>query len=182
MGRSALLVTAYLACLKAGLAFMPLDKRLPVDRLRLMVQNAKCRLMLTNGNGPLSGEMDSVDLSQHTEIMLSAPIVNLPSVTSCQLSNIVYTSGSTGTPKAIMIEHQGMMNLCAPETTIWKRKSLIGLTTSVSFDPSGFQIFTALLGGSQLHCLADDGTFDPQEYQNFIVNSRKSTLIIFVST
>ncbi|KAE9406246.1 acetyl-CoA synthetase-like protein [Gymnopus androsaceus JB14] len=169
MERSRLLVIAYLGCLKAGLAFMPLDKRLPVDRLKLMVQSAKCRCMLTSGEGPLTDEIDSVDLTQHSEILLSTPIIDLPSVSDHQLSNIVYTSGSTGVPKAVMVEHRGMVNLCAPETTNWPGKLNTALSTSIGFDPSGFQIFSALLGGSTLYCLPDNGLFDPQEYQTFIV-------------
>lgn len=169
-----LLVIAYLGCLKAGLAFMPLDQKLPVDRLRLMIQSAKCRLMLTSGEGPLCSEMNSVDLDQRTEIMLSTPIVNLPVVCDHHLSNIVYTSGSTGAPKAVMIEHRGMINLCSPETTNWPGKLKTALSTSIGFDPSGFQIFSTLLVGSTLYCLPDNGLLDLQEYQAFIVESGKS--------
>ncbi|KAE9402498.1 acetyl-CoA synthetase-like protein, partial [Gymnopus androsaceus JB14] len=169
MGRSVLLVVAYLGCLKAGLAFMPLDYRLPVDRLRLMVQSAKCRLMLTSGDGPLCGEIHSIDLAQEMQIMLSTPIVTLPVVSAHQLSNIVYTSGSTGAPKAVMIEHRGMVNLCAPETTNWPGKLNTALATSIGFDPSGFQIFSALLGGSTLYCLTNNIHFDAQEYQAFLI-------------
>ena len=169
MGRSVLLVIAYLGCLKAGLAFMPLDYRLPVDRLRLMVQSAKCRLMLTSGEGPLCGEIDSIDLAQETQIMLFTPIVTLPVVRAHQLSNIVYTSGSTGAPKAVMLEHRGMVNLCAPETTNWPGKLNTALATSIGFDPSGFQIFSTLLGGSTLYCLTNNIHFDAQEYQAFLI-------------
>lgn len=89
----------------------------------------------------------------------------------------MYTSGSTGTPKGVMIDHRGMVNLCAPETTIWKDRMRNGLTSGVSFDPIGFQIFSTLLNGSELHILPDDGIFSADRYKNFLIDSGKITLV-----
>lgn len=174
MGRSTLLVVAYLGCLKAGLAYMPLDKSQPVDRLRLMVQTANCRLLLVAGECPLANEITCMDLAHNRDITLSTPHIALPMVPSHTLSNIMFTSGSTGTPKGVMVEHRGMINLCAPETTNWPGKLRNGLTTGIGFDPSGFQIFTTLLTGSQLYCFPDTGTFDVYEFQRFMIEHRES--------
>ncbi|THU92946.1 AMP-binding-domain-containing protein, partial [Dendrothele bispora CBS 962.96] len=170
IGRSALLVKAYLGCLKAGMAYLPLDKALPTDRIRTMLQVSGCRFVLSSGAFPLSREIPSVDL-QHRKEILTSQCVELPMVPANFLSNIMFTSGSTGVPKGIMIEHRGMVNLCGPETTDWPGKLKNGLTTGVNFDPSGFQIFTTLLTGSELHILQDTCFFDPLRYREYLMKS-----------
>lgn len=153
------------------MAYMPLDKHLPEDRIRLMVRLAASPMVLTSGDFPLGDEITSVDLTEDTDILSSWPISHLPAVSSQSLSNVIFTSGSTGVPKGVMVKHCGMVNLCAPETTNWPGKMKNGFTTSIGFDPSGFQVFTSLLGGSELHCLLDNGIFDIEEFQRFIVDS-----------
>ncbi|KAF5356450.1 hypothetical protein D9758_009494 [Tetrapyrgos nigripes] len=170
MHRSSLLAITYTGCLKAGLAYMPMDKALPLDRMRLMVQQAACRLVLTSEECDLGDDILTINLHED-KVMLSTPIVPLPAVSVHDLCNFMFTSGSTGVPKAVMVEHWGMLNLCAPETSNWPGRMKNALTTSIGFDPSGFQIFSTLLGGSELHCLPDCGIFDGEEYQNFIVDS-----------
>ncbi|KAK7468432.1 hypothetical protein VKT23_002945 [Stygiomarasmius scandens] len=169
--RSVLLVVAYLGCLKAGLAYMPLDQSLPIDRMRSMIQQARCRLVLVSYECPIDEGVVTVNLSENTSIIHSTPIVQLPTVHVNQLSNVMFTSGSTGMPKGVALEHRGMLNLCAPETTNWPGKMKNALTTSIGFDPSGFQIFTTLLTGSELHCLPDHGILDVDEYKHFLIGS-----------
>ncbi|KAF8580654.1 acetyl-CoA synthetase-like protein [Ramaria rubella] len=171
MGRSALLVVAYLGCLKAGLAYMPLERKLPTERLQVMVQSADCRLVLSMGECPLSDFIECVDLAKRTEIIQTTQKVTLPAVQDSQISNVIFTSGSTGVPKGVMIEHRGMVNLCAPETTNWSGRLRTGLTIGIGFDPSGFQILTTLLGGSELYILQDNGIFDADEYRRFIIDN-----------
>ncbi|KAE9391127.1 acetyl-CoA synthetase-like protein [Gymnopus androsaceus JB14] len=171
MDRSVLLVVTYLGCLKAGMAYMPLEKNLPLDRMRFMAHEANCQLIITDQDCPLSNDILTIDLTCNTQIILLTPITTLPTISPRNLSNIMFTSGSTGVPKGVMLEHRGMINLCAPETTNWTKKKKNGLTTTLGFDPSGQQIFTTLLSGSELHCLPDNGVFDIEEFQKFVVNS-----------
>src|ERR1700749_1690858 len=105
MNRSALLVIAYLGCLKAGLAYMPLEKGLPHDRLRAMVASSCCRLVLSSGMCPLSDTIHCVDLSRNQSIFNETMKQTLPNVSERQLCNLMFTSGSTGVPKGVMIEH-----------------------------------------------------------------------------
>lgn len=171
MGRSVLLVLAYLGCLKAGMAYLPIDRSLPAERIHLMLQDTRSPLVLTDGTFLVSGHVLTVDLKRETEILLNTPVVALPKVSPNNLSNVIYTSGSTGTPKGVMLEHRGMANLCAPETTNWSSKMKNALTSSIAFDPSGFQILTSILTGSELYCLPDRGVFDAEEFQQFILES-----------
>ncbi|KAF8583847.1 acetyl-CoA synthetase-like protein [Ramaria rubella] len=169
MGRSTLLVVAYLACLKAGLAYMPLEKAIPLERLQLMVQTADCHLVLSSRTCPLIGFVNCIDLAVQTEVLNSYPKGQLPIVTEQQIGNVLFTSGSTGVPKGVMIEHHSLVNLCAPKTCYWQGKLQSGLTAGITFDPSGYQISAALLGGSPLYVLPDNGIFYANGYRQFII-------------
>src|ERR1700754_3529933 len=164
MGRSSLLVLAYLGCLKAGLAYMPLERSLPRDRLCFMVKEARCNLVLTASTCPISDIVNCIDLLESIDLTENTPVTNLPHVSSSQLCNLMFTSGSTGLPKGVMIEHRGMVNVCAPASSIWKGRARTAFTTGVAFDPAGMQIFGSLANGSEIHVLQDSGVFSPEQY------------------
>lgn len=171
MGRSCLLVVAYVACLKAGLAYLPLDRSLPVNRMHVMTQIAHCRLVLTTGPCPLSTEIECVDISNHSaNTVFSTPnFVPFPLIDADTICCYMFTSGSTGVPKGVVVEHRGMVNLCAPELTHWPGRRRNAVTNGIGFDPSGFQIFTSLLTGSPLYCLPDESVFDAQVFIQFLL-------------
>ncbi|KAF9467529.1 hypothetical protein BDZ94DRAFT_1305172 [Collybia nuda] len=171
MGRSTFLVIAYLACLKAGLAYLPLDRSLPANRLHTMVQIAHCRLVLTNGPCPLSNDVECIDITHQPSPALSAPVVPFPLIDADTVCCYMFTSGSTGVPKGVVVEHRGMVNLCASGLTHWPGRRRNAVTNGVGFDPSGFQIFTSLLTGSPLYCLPDEGTFDGQVFIQFLLDN-----------
>lgn len=152
---------------------MPLDKSLPNARLSQMIHTSECKLILSFGKFPLGNQVPFIDLSnfKHKFLCTSAEDFTFPKVSPRALSNIIFTSGSTGVPKGVMVEHLGMLNLCCPETSAWPDKSRNALSSGIGFDPSGFQIFATLLSGSQLHILRDDGLFDTDEFQNFLIQS-----------
>ncbi|KAF7337651.1 Amino acid adenylation domain-containing protein [Mycena sanguinolenta] len=164
MPRSSLLVVAYLSCLKAGLVYMPLDKSLPPARMRAMAQMANCQLFLTSGDCLLKNEIECVNLNDQSNILLATPIVPLLEIDEDAISCVIFTSGSTGVPKGCVVKQKGMVNLCSPNTTQWPGRARNALSSSIAFDPSGFQIFTSLLTGAPLCCLPDEGVFNPRQF------------------
>ncbi|KAF9347550.1 hypothetical protein BGX34_003068 [Mortierella sp. NVP85] len=83
-------------------------------------------------------------------------------LTPSNLAYIIYTSGSTGKPKGVMIEHQGVVNLIhgRPESFGISNSSRALLFTSISFDHSVSEIFSALTGGACLHIVQDEIRLD----------------------
>ena len=171
MGRSTLTVLVYLGCLKAGLAYMPLERTLPRDRIRFMVEEARCKMVLTSSPCPISDFVNCVDLVKFSYITEETQITTAQPVSASQLCSVMFTSGSTGLPKGVMVEHRGMVNLCDPTTSNWQGRMRTGWTTGVAFDPSGFQIFSTLASGSELHILPDDGVFRSDRYIDFLIHS-----------
>lgn len=159
MERSIDMIVGILGILKAGHGYLPVDPKLPADRIKYMLSNASAVGILTSkslssslpGNAPhlLMDEVKPV-LSQYPECPKLAPIE------ADDLAYVLFTSGSTGKPKGVQISHKNLINLLlsmqkAPGMTESDR--LLAITT-ISFDISVLEMFLPLISGATI-VLAD---------------------------
>ncbi|KAF9399972.1 hypothetical protein BGX21_005210 [Mortierella sp. AD011] len=159
--RSLAMIVGLLAILKAGGAYVPLDPAYPSDRLEYMLADASPVILLADDRGKAALRNASLDSLEILDPNLpSYQVVENPNVmglTSRNLAYIIYTSGSTGKPKGVMIEHQGVVNqICTrPEIAGVGPTSQVLQFSSLSFDGSTDEIFSALFYGGCLHVLPD---------------------------
>ncbi|MBP2875059.1 MULTISPECIES: non-ribosomal peptide synthase/polyketide synthase [Pseudomonas] len=109
MPRSAESMVAFLAVMKAGGVYVPLDIEYPRDRLLYMMQDSRAQLLLTHTRAlqqlPIPDGLDSLaidrteDWSDYSD---TAPHVELD---GDNLAYVIYTSGSTGMPKGVAVSH-----------------------------------------------------------------------------
>jgi amino acid adenylation domain-containing protein len=158
--RSLDLIVGLLGILKAGGAYVPLDPNYPADRLAFLIEDSETNLILTRqslrsrlGNGParllcLDTAADAIARESADDVVLIATPENL--------AYVIYTSGSTGRPKGVLLEHRGLCNLVAAQIRELQigPESRVLQFSSISFDASVSEIFTALTGGATL-CLAE---------------------------
>jgi amino acid adenylation domain-containing protein len=132
---------------------VPLDRRYPPQRLDYIMRDSAASVLVTQGSDgealPFAGQ--TLDLDRDAAIIAAAPDNRpKPLGDADNLAYIIYTSGSTGTPKGVMLAHT------ATHLVDWTRHTLssediarVAATTSLSFDPSIFEIFVPLcLGGA----------------------------------
>ncbi|MFH8492330.1 amino acid adenylation domain-containing protein [Streptomyces longisporoflavus] len=158
--RSADLVVALLAVLKAGGAYLPVDPKYPSHRLEAIFGEARPHLVLTDsGTVAVLPEHDAPDVFLDT-LDLSGdddtPGPELP-VLHEQLAYVMYTSGSTGKPKGVAITHANVVNgvlRLASRVGMEPGKRLLA-GTSINFDVSVFEIFTALATGGVVELVRD---------------------------
>ena len=130
LDRSAGLVTALLAVLKAGAAYLPVDPQYPAQRIGYMLADSApvCVLTTTALAGALSGASPA-PLAALDDPDTAAQIAGLPgaSLTDGDRASpllpghpayVIYTSGSTGTPKGVPVPHQALVNYLAQP---WRR-------------------------------------------------------------
>ena len=109
MPRSAEIMVAFLAVMKAGGVYVPLDIEYPRDRLLYMMEDSRAQLLLTHtralqqlpipeGLGTLAIDR-SEDWADYSD---TAPDVSLD---GDNLAYVIYTSGSTGMPKGVAVSH-----------------------------------------------------------------------------
>ncbi|MCP2052623.1 UNVERIFIED_ORG: amino acid adenylation domain-containing protein/non-ribosomal peptide synthase protein (TIGR01720 family) [Pseudomonas fluorescens] len=109
MPRSAEIMVAFLAVMKAGGVYVPLDIEYPRDRLLYMMQDSRAKLLLSHTNAlqqlPVAEGLETLAIDRTedwTGYSDTAPSVNLD---GDNLAYVIYTSGSTGMPKGVAVSH-----------------------------------------------------------------------------
>ncbi|KAF9945346.1 hypothetical protein BGZ65_010852, partial [Modicella reniformis] len=184
--RSFAMIVGVLAVLKAGGAYVPLDPTYPKERLISILEDARPKFALVDNVG--HAILKEVKLSQpcQKDYGDESPIVlidiverrlsldtnpEVPRLTSRHLAYVIYTSGSTGRPKGVMIEHQGVVNLIHGRHEMFDilSSSSVLQFTSLSFDHSVSEIFSALSIGASLHLVRDDVRLDRNQLWDYLL-------------
>jgi amino acid adenylation domain-containing protein len=173
---------ALLAILKAGGAYLPLDPAYPVPRLEFMLKDSGAELLLTE-----SGLADSLGLEGIETLCVDAPSAEreddsrLVDVGSSEdLAFVIYTSGSTGKPKGVAMPHRAIANLIAwqlEETSLSEGARTLQFT-SLSFDVSVQEIFTAWCSGGTLVLIEEEVRQDVERLASFIAEEKIERLFV----
>jgi amino acid adenylation domain-containing protein len=153
-GRSPLAVAGIVAILKAGGAFVPLDPAYPRERLAFMLRDSSPELLLAEPQfaDELRDSFDVPPMTIGVEDLAGADPVEAPTsaVGGANLAYLMYTSGSSGQPKGVMIEHGAISNQVQWRQSAFPLDSSDAVlhTTSLSFDPSIWEIFGPLAAGA----------------------------------
>src|SRR5581483_1708029 len=121
MPRSAEMLVAVLAVLKAGAAYVPLDPGYPAERIGFVLADARPVAVLTTAvtGRNLPGEVPQVVIDDPVTV---AAISRLPdgdladadrvgALRPASPAYVIYTSGSTGQPKGVLVEHRNAAGL-----------------------------------------------------------------------
>ncbi|HEX8852026.1 MAG TPA: amino acid adenylation domain-containing protein, partial [Pyrinomonadaceae bacterium] len=166
--RGTRLVTALLAVLKAGGAYLPLDPDYPKPRLQFMLEDGGVRVLLTERQ-KLSALPPSqagiICLEDDAETDEESAENLLHEATADNLAYVIYTSGSTGRPKGVGISHRAINRLiCATNYIELTASDRVAQVSTASFDAATFEIWGALLHGAQLHVVSREVAISPQEF------------------
>jgi amino acid adenylation domain-containing protein/non-ribosomal peptide synthase protein (TIGR01720 family) len=180
--RSISMVTALLAVLKTGAAYVPLDPELPAERLAYLIGDSGMDLLLTTEalrgrvlscGAPVEVLMlDRLDLGAESALDLEI------AVHVDQLAYVIYTSGSTGKPKGAQLSHRNVSRLLS-ETQPWYRfgpEDVWTLFHSYAFDFSVWEIFGALCTGGTLVIVPYWVSRSPAEFLKLLREQRVTVL------
>ncbi|SMC85680.1 non-ribosomal peptide synthetase [Lentzea albidocapillata] len=136
MPRSAEIVVAQLAVLKAGAAYLPVDPAYPAERIDFMLRDA----------APLLTLESAVDTSGMRDVDPEAE------VDPAHPAYVIYTSGSTGRPKGVVVTHAGLANFASAEIEHFQVRpgDRVLQFSSPSFDASVLELCMALPSGAAL--------------------------------
>ncbi|UQI47101.1 amino acid adenylation domain-containing protein [Streptomyces sp. HU2014] len=168
-------VVATLAVLKAGGAYLPLDAHYPAARLRLMLDDARPALLLTDtttvlpqaeGPGGFSPRRIVLDRDETRRAVALCWDVDVtdnererPLLTG-HPAYAIYTSGSTGRPKGVVVTHSGIAGVAEANVRRFgvSASSRILQFASHSFDGAVWELCGGLLTGATLVLAPPDVT------------------------
>jgi len=109
MPRSAESMVAFLAVMKAGGVYVPLDIEYPRDRLLYMMQDSRAQLLLTHSRAlqqlPVPEGLDTLAIDRTEEWAGYSDTAPNVALDGDNLAYVIYTSGSTGLPKGVAVAH-----------------------------------------------------------------------------
>ncbi|MFO1053108.1 MAG: amino acid adenylation domain-containing protein [Planctomycetota bacterium] len=156
------LYAAQIGVLRAGAAFVCLDRAVPDDHLRFVLRDAQAVSCITDAEGAqrlrravpeLTRLIDVADIGDRAD-PAPAPVWLRPD----SLAYLIYTSGTTGRPKGVMIEHRGIANLIGGD----RREFALGVGdrvaqgSSPAYDSSVEETWLALASGATVVPLDDE--------------------------
>lgn len=181
MERSLELIVGILGILKAGGAYVALEPAHPVERLRLMAENARLGIILTatdlNARIRLPESITALCLDQD---YCEDEIDSIPAgeIHPAQLAYVLYTSGSTGQPKAAGNSHRGLSNRLAWMQSAYALTPGEGVLqkTPIGFDVSVWELLWPLRVGARMVLAAPGAHRDPAELVRLIQGHQITTL------
>jgi len=151
--REAGLLVALLGVLRAGAAYVPLDRGFPAERLALMAEDAGLAAVLAESSvEDIAPGVPRLSVAALLSKPLAPDAPPLPEPKGEDRAYILYTSGSTGRPKGVAISQAALAHLLwamTREPGIAAADRLLAVTT-ISFDIAGLELFAPLLVGAQV--------------------------------
>ncbi len=171
LDRSIALILILMAIMKTRGAYIPMDVSLPAERLRLVLNDASVKIVLTAHNYlPKIAAQHSLCPLLHSILCiedvqkecLAYPTTHPVPGNANDPAYVMYTSGSSGIPKGVLVTHRSIVN-----TIIWRKNNYEYAPGYVSmqippyfFDSSVTDIFTPLSGGARLVLIRDEERAD----------------------
>lgn len=148
MSRGAELLTVLMGVIKAGAAYVPLDRNYPPNRLQFVIGDCRPKMIVVDHAPAWSS--DAVQMIQCADLLanprqdVALPISGEPS----DLMYVIYTSGTTGKPKGVQVRHDNVQNFFVGiDERVGPGAGTLLATTSISFDISVLELFWTLCRG-----------------------------------
>ncbi|WP_084520436.1 non-ribosomal peptide synthetase [Nocardia mexicana] len=153
--RSVESVVAMLAVAGTGAAFLPIDQRHPIERIRYVLSDAQVRVGLAAQGDAARLPEDVRWLTPGESEANAAPITDAERIRALHVDDVayvIYTSGSTGTPKGVAVTHRGLSSLAAEQRERYRVEptSRVLHFASPSFDASILELLLAFEAGAAL--------------------------------
>lgn len=180
------IIISFLACAKAGHAYIPVDTTFPVKRVYDIIENSDCKIVLNFSEEVIKyDDIEVINLNSIYNIFENFKEVKLEvdnKIKDEDLFYILYTSGSTGKPKGVKITKKCVQNFVTwfeNECRIEEEDGTFMNQVSYSFDVSVISLYIGLSNGKTLYVI-DKHMIN--NFQELFHSLSKSKISLWIST
>jgi len=172
---SAVIIVAYLAILKKGGIYVPLDPTVSEERMNYILKDAKITVVVSDLPPKFSVETVVPSMKLNPSLDSAPPIIRSKSKDTCYL---IYTSGTTGAPKGCAVNHYNLINLFQGTQTLFhfSKEDRWILAHSYGFDFSTWEIWGALLNENYLYIPDRSDVQDTFKFHELLVSKNITVL------
>ncbi|MCW3072424.1 MAG: amino acid adenylation domain protein [Bacteroidetes bacterium] len=176
-------IISFLAIIKAGAIYVPLDHSLPAERLQYIIEDAQCRAIILNSDfieNVILFDIPLFNIDIQLDSLADQEYIAVPATAAAPMY-LMYTSGSTGKPKGVLVRQESVIRLVKQTNYIDINAGdrLLGVS-NFAFDGSTFDIWGALLNGGTLVLFPKEVFLDLDKLTQLL--SDKVTDIMFLTT
>lgn len=190
--KEAYMLVCFLACVKSGRAYCPIDDSVPDNRTEAILECLDSTVVLTPGELSAKTDKEIWDARRLAEIGgkeqrndgRSESVRQLRPVCGEDTFYIIFTSGSTGTPKGVKITADCLNHFLEWSVGLGggskeKQGTVFINQAPFSFDLSVMDLYTCLACGSTLWCLEKK---IQEDYRSLMDSLKQSRARVWVST
>lgn len=180
--RSADLIVSVLAVLRAGAGYVPFDTSYPIDRIALMLEDARPTAVIAHRKHAHLFKSSAVPQLIVDDMQTNAgmaPVAFLNTKVS-DLAYVLFTSGSTGRPKGVAMHHAPLLNLIQWQlrTSVLKEGDRTLQFAPISFDVSFQELFTTFAQGGTLVLITDEDRLNSTQLLRKIIAEKINRIIV----
>ena len=172
--RSALVPVLFMALESVGAIYLPLDASWPVARRRVVLEESKPKVVLTDGDHDDGDHTwvicDVASLAGRTAAAASAREPGRACRHGEEARYMLYTSGSSGLPKGAIVEQRGMLNHLEAKLAdlAMTSRDVVAFTAPLGFDISIWQMLAPLASGGTVAVLDEETMRFPRRFMQGI--------------
>ncbi|MFF5078188.1 amino acid adenylation domain-containing protein [Actinoplanes sp. NPDC000266] len=152
-------IVAWLAAMRSGGVYLPIDVDYPRERVDYLLDDAAPAVVVT------------------PSLLAETAEAPLPVIDPRSGAYLIYTSGSTGRPKGVVVEHASLANLFHHhrQRLFTGERIAVALSAALVFDTS-WEGLLRLVAGHELHLLDDETRRDADLFVSYVRRHRVDAL------